>query len=69
MSDKCNTQVEASIKAKVQLYCLLPLLHGCSSKWLGPPIWKLSVVKRVLGSKRPCFTSINIVRNSTERLV
>ena len=61
MSDKYNTQVEASIKAKGQLYCYLSFTQ-LLAKVVGP-----AVVKRVLGSKRPCFRdySINIVCNST----
>ena len=36
---------------------LLPFNHIVAlRKWLAPPIWKPSVVKRALGSKRTHFT-------------
>ena len=52
-----HTEVEVSIKAK-RSTVLLPLsyTYGCSPKWLAPPIWKLSRVERVLGSKKPCLS-------------
>ena len=40
MSDKYSTQVEASIKAKVNCTATSQL-RSCSPKWLAPPIWKL----------------------------
>ena len=55
MSDKYNAQVEASIKAKGQLYCYLSVTL-LLSEVVGPAHLELSVVKRVLDSKRPRFT-------------
>ena len=63
ISDKYNTQVEASIKAKGQLYCYLFV-----TRLLSEVVGLAHLVKRVLGSKRPVLqASINIVCNSAGR--
>ena len=57
ISDKYNTQVEASIKAKGQLYCCFSitryLLSG--SDW---PHHLTICTQRALGSKRVCFNRL-----------
>ena len=55
MSDKYNTQVEASIKAKGQLYCYLSVTR-LLSEVVAPAHLETVCSQRVLGSKMPCFT-------------
>ena len=65
MSDKYNTQVEASNKAKAQLYCYLSVTR-LLSKVVGPT--HLETICSQIGiGQHVLQTNINIVCNSTSR--
>ena len=65
MSDKCNTQVEASINAKGQLYCCLSVTQ-LLSKVVGPAHLETICSQEYWAARGHVLqASINIVCNST----